>query len=376
MMKTLLAKLFFLLALLGIGNGNALAATAPVLGAAENFAVLAGTSVTNVGASVVTGELGVSPGATVTGFSPPGTVNGGTIHLADISAADAQTAATSAYNDLATQACTQDLTGQDLGGQTLVPGVYCFSTAAQLTGALTLTGSGVYIFQIGSTLTTASSSSVLPINGAQQSAVFWQVGSSATLGASTAFNGTVIALTSITLNNGATVSGRTLARTGTVTLDSNPVSVFPIISIVKSVTVFSDPVNATTNPKAIPGSEMAYSLTVTNSGLGAVDIGTTAITDSIPSHMSLCVSTLCNTPPILFSCSAAPACGLAYTYATDVSYSSQPGGGAPYTYAAVPDAAGYDINVTGVRVNPIGVFNGASGGGNPSFTLSLKMKIK
>ncbi len=375
MMKTTSAKLFILLALLGIWNGNALAATAPLLGAAESFAVLAGTSITNIGASVVTGELGVSPGATVTGFNPPGTVNGGTIHLADITAANAQSAATTSYNDLVAQACTLDLTGQDLGGKTLTPGVYCFTASAQLTGALTLNGAGVYIFQIATTLTTAIGSSVLPINGAQQSDVFWQIGSSATLGASTTFNGTIIALTSITLNNGATVSGRTFARTGTVTLDSNTVSVFPIISVVKSVTPFSDPVNVTTNPKAIPGSEMAYNITVTNSGLGTVDNGTTIITDIIPANMSMCVSLICNTPTVVFSCSAAPPCGLTYTYATDVSYSNQPGGGAPYTYAVVPDAAGYDPNVTGVRINPGGFFNGGSVGSSPSFTLSLKMKI-
>lgn len=364
-----------LLALLVTCSVDALAATAPALGAASGFAVLGGTSVTNIGASIVTGELGVSPGATVTGFAPPGTIIGGTIHLADIPAADAQTAATAAYNNLAGQACTLDLTGQDLGGMTLPPGVYCFATAAQLTGTLTLDGVGVYVFQTGSTLTTAIGSSVAMLNGAQQNQVFWQIGSSATLGASTAFSGTLIALTSITLNTSTSVSGRMLARTGAVTLDSNNISVFPAINISKSVAVASDPANASSNPKAIPGAELAYTITVTNSGAGAVDTGTTAISDVIPVTMSLCVSTLCNTPPVIFSCSAAPACGLSYNYATDVSYSNQIGGAAPYTYAPVPDAAGFDANVRGVRINPTGIFNGASGGSNPSFGLLLKMKI-
>jgi type VI secretion system secreted protein VgrG len=120
------------------------------------------------------------------------------------------------------------LTGQDLGGLTLTPGVYCFSTSAQLTGTLTLDAQGnssaVFIFKIGSTLTTASASSVLLINSASSCGVFWQVGSSATLGTGTALAGTIVALTSITLNTGSSVSGRTLARNGAVTLDDNNVT--------------------------------------------------------------------------------------------------------------------------------------------------------
>jgi Ice-binding-like len=183
--------------------------------------------VTNTGATTVGGNLGVDPGLAVTGF-PPGLVAGGTIHSGDGVALQAQSDTATAYNALAGEALTVDLTGQDLGGKTLVPGVYRYSSSAQLTGALTLDAEGnpsaVFVFQIGSTLTTASNSSVLVINGAQDCNIFWQVGSSATLGTTTAFKGNILALTSITLTTGATVSGRTLARNGAVTMDGNRVS--------------------------------------------------------------------------------------------------------------------------------------------------------
>jgi type VI secretion system secreted protein VgrG len=195
----------------------------------SSFAVLGGSTVTNTSTpTVVTGNLGVSPGSAVTGF-PPGIVVGGTIHAADLVAAQAQSELTTLYNSLASAACNTDLTGQDLGGLTLTPGVYCFSTSAQLTGTLTLDAQGnpnaTFIFKIGSSLTTASTASVLLINSASSCGVFWQVGSSATLGTGTTLAGSVVALTSITLNTGASVSGRTLARNGAVTLDNSQVTV-------------------------------------------------------------------------------------------------------------------------------------------------------
>ncbi len=198
--------------------------TAPSLGAADSFAVLGGSTVTNTGLSTITGDLGLSPGTAVTGF-PPGVVVSGTIHAADAVALAAQNSVTTAYNSLAGQSCTQDLTGQNLGGLTLTAGVYCFASSAQLTGTLTLNGPGVFIFKIGSTLTTASSSSVVVINGGSRCNVFWQVGSSATLGTGTSLAGNILALTSITLTTGASViNGRTLARNGAVTLDTNMVT--------------------------------------------------------------------------------------------------------------------------------------------------------
>lgn len=206
----------------GVGAIQADAAQAPVgLGTAASFAVLAGQTVTNTGPSVITGGIGLSPGSAVTGF-PPGTVNG-TIHTADAVALQAQADLTTAYNDAAGRATSATISA-DLGGQKLVPGVYTGGTLG-LTGTLTLDAQGdpnaVFVFQSASTLITASSSRVLVINGGDSCHVFWQVTSSATLGTSSVFVGTVLALTSVTATTGAVIFGRLLARNGAVTLDSN-----------------------------------------------------------------------------------------------------------------------------------------------------------
>jgi hypothetical protein len=204
------------------------AQTAPGMGSAASFAVLGGQTVTNTGPTTIFGDLGVSPGSAITGF-PPGSLTAGATHAADAVALQAQSDVTIAYDDLAGQACTGDITGQDLGGQTLTEGVYCSTSSSQLTGALTLDAQGnadaVFIFKMVSTLTTASSSSVSVINGGTACNVFWQVGSSATLGTTTHFVGNILALTSIALQNNADVVGRALARNGEVTMDTNNVTI-------------------------------------------------------------------------------------------------------------------------------------------------------
>jgi type VI secretion system secreted protein VgrG len=179
-------------------------------------------------ASAVTGDLGISPNgaASITGYPvPPCTVTGA-IHAADGVALQAQTDLVTAYDTLASLPCNTNLTGQDLGTVgVLTPGVYCFDTSAQLTGALVLDAQGrpnaVFVFQIGSTLTTAPGATVSLINGGSACGVSWQVGSSATLDTTTTLLGNIVALASITANLGANVTGRALARTGAVTLSGN-----------------------------------------------------------------------------------------------------------------------------------------------------------
>lgn len=197
------------------------------LGTAESFAVLAGTTITNTGDSVVNGDLGLHPGSAVTGF-PPGTVNGAQ-HVSDAVALQAKTDLVTAYQDAAGRAFSAT-SPPDVAGQTLTSGVYRTGSVPSigLTGNLTLDAQGdpnaVFIFQIESTLTTASASSVSLVNGAQACNVYWQVGSSATLGTTTAFKGTILALTSISVNNGATVDGELLARNGAVTLINDTIT--------------------------------------------------------------------------------------------------------------------------------------------------------
>ena len=262
------------------GGSPAAAQTAPPLGTTTTFAVLGGSTVTNTGTSVLTGDLGVWPGLAITGF-PPGTVTG-TTHAGDAVAQQAQSDLTTAYNNLAGQACGTNLTSQDLGGMTLTPGVYCFSTSAQLTGTLTLNAQGnpaaVFIFQIGSTLTTASSSVVQVINGGSNCNVFWQVGSSATLGTTSQVAGSILALQSITLTTSASVSGQLLARNGAVTLDTGTVGV--CAPVCPPITV---------NPATLPsGGQPAVPYSATISATGGTAPYTFAVTaGTLPDGLTL-----------------------------------------------------------------------------------------
>jgi hypothetical protein len=217
------------------GDADAALIRDPRLGTTARFAVFGGSTVTNAFGTLttVTGDLGTYPSTTAIGPTPPVLV--GAYHLGDLVAQAAAADIVTLYNGLTPASmpgCTS-LTGTDLGGKTLAPGIYCFSTSAQLTGALVLDAgnnpNAEWFFQIGSTLTTgplgAAPASVTVINGGNACNAFWQVGSSATLGTGTLFSGNIVALASITLVTGTTLVGRALAESGAVTMDTNTVSI-------------------------------------------------------------------------------------------------------------------------------------------------------
>lgn len=202
---------------------SAFAAEAPVdLGSAGTYSVLAGQTVTNTGSTTIAGDLGTSPGTAITGF-PPGLISGET-HLADGPALLAQSDLAAAYDNAASRQ-PMEILDADLSGRTLVSGVYARNTELGITGNVTLDGQGdpnsVWIFQVGSALNTSTDSSINLINGANACNIYWQVGSSATLGTGSDFKGSIMALTSVSVNTDSTVEGRVLARNGSVTLDNN-----------------------------------------------------------------------------------------------------------------------------------------------------------
>jgi type VI secretion system secreted protein VgrG len=226
-MRVRFTSLFVIVAASALAAAVSPATAQTTLGTAQQFGVRGASTVTNTGATTIKGDLGVSPGTAITGTESITLI--GTVHQTDAVAEQARTDATAAYDSFAGMTSGTDLSGQDLGGMTLTPGIYSFGSSAQLTGNLFLDFLGnrdaLFVFQIASALTTASGSSVSVLNGAPGGGIYWQVGSSATLGTTTAFLGNVIARESITLTTGATlVCGRAIALTGAVTMDGNTIS--------------------------------------------------------------------------------------------------------------------------------------------------------
>ncbi|HMJ59512.1 MAG TPA: ice-binding family protein [Gemmatimonadales bacterium] len=211
----------------GFAGAIVTSAPAPILGTASTYGILAGSTVTCVTGGTINADVGVSPGSTTTGF-PPCTITGAT-NLANAASAQAQVDLTAAFNQLAGLPCGTVITPADLGGRTLPPGVYCVASSLGVTGTVTLAGpaSGVWVFQIGSTLTTGTTANIALSGGALARNVWWQVGSSATLGTGTTFRGNIVALTSITLVDNATMLGRALARNGAVSLGTNNTITLP-----------------------------------------------------------------------------------------------------------------------------------------------------
>jgi hypothetical protein len=275
-------------ALVVIPAGPAAAqAAAPVqLGTAGSFAVLGGQGVTNTGPTTVNGDLGTSPNPSVTGAGL--TVNGA-IHAADAVAAQAQADTTTAYNSAAGRTPVTAV-ATELGGQNLKPGVYTSPTGTfQITGTLTLDAEGdssaVFIFKTSSTLITASGSSINLINAGTSCNVFWQVGSSATLGTHSTFRGTILALASITISTGVTIDGRALARNGAVTMDTDtitrgtcttPLTTGTTVTSSPNTSVVGQPVVVTVTVSAPGGGIPTGSVTVLDNGIpvGTVVLGT------------------------------------------------------------------------------------------------------
>jgi len=282
------------------GGPVADAATAPSLGTAANYGVLAASTVTNTGLTTINGDLGLSPGTAITGF-PPGQVNG-TINAADSAALQAQDDLTAAYNAAAEIPVTATIP-VELGGTTVTPGVYASPAGTfGITGTLTLDAQGdpnaVFIFQAASTLITAAASNVVLVNGAQAANVFWVVGSSATLGTSSIIQGNIMAQASITVTTGATVDGRALARTAAVTLDSDTITV-PVA--VQTPVTTSTSLTTSVNPAAV-GQSVTFTAAVTAGTGSAIPVGLVAFTsgsellDAIPldstGHAVLTIDTL------------------------------------------------------------------------------------
>src|ERR1700674_5614071 len=281
-----------------LAAAQAPAALAPIdLGSAGSFAVLGASTVTNTGPSIINGDLGVWPGTAYVPGTPSATVNG-TIHAGDVAANQAQASLTIAYNDAAGRTVGVIGVAGDLGGQTLAPGLYKSTSTLAITGDLTLNANGdpnaVFIFQIGSALNVATGGRVVLTGGAMAANVFWQVGSSATLGTYSAFKGTIMAYASITIATGATLDGRALAQNAAVTLDTNAIAMQ--ISVTPPPPVVPPVAGSATLAPIYLGVANTFAVlagsTVTNTGLSNIngDLGVYPGTAYVPGTPSATVN--------------------------------------------------------------------------------------
>jgi Ice-binding-like len=266
---------------------SALGATSVGLGKAASFSVLGGSTITNTGNTTMFGDLGLAPGSSVTGAP----VVLGAEHIDDAVASEAKSALTTAATTAAKEA-SNGSAGTELAGQEFLPGVYTASTSLLLSsGSVTLNAQGdpnaVFIFQIGSTLTTGSNTDVSLINGAQACNVFWQVGSSATLGTGTHFVGTIMAADSITANTGATIHGRLLAQTAAVTLENNTIT----NSTCASSSSGSGGGTETTTPEETVALEKAVAGETTTGGGTTTGAATTPVTGTTTTGAGAAAST-------------------------------------------------------------------------------------
>jgi hypothetical protein len=323
--------------LLSMQTNSALAvATAPPLGTTQSFGVLGGSTVTNTGNSTIRGDLGLSPGTSITGFPPGLVVPPGTTHATDAVALGAQNDATTAYNNLAGQACDFGPFGPtDLAGQTLVPGVYCYSSSVQNTGVLTLNGlaTDVWVFKTGSTLTTGPGSSV--VGTGSKCNIFWQVGSSASLDTTTTFEGTIIALQSISMNNGVTLNGRALARNGAVTLINDTINPTGCAGVPPSGGVG---VSEVFSPSPIAaGGVSTLVITFTNANVAAATL-TAPFIDNLPAGL-----VIAGTPNVVTTCGGA---GLPTAIPGGSAVTLPTGRTIPGGSVAVPGFCTLTVNVT------------------------------